>query len=87
MGVGVLAQQGGDMGVEGVDLGDDRGQRGHERAGDRRGRGAGRTTHTGRSCEQVGILCGGSLRALLTFPWVVIMLLPGLAGVGRVRRG
>ena len=25
--------------------------------------------------------------ALLTFPWVVIMLLPGLAGVGRVRRG
>ncbi len=26
-------------------------------------------------------------QALLTFPWVVIMLLPGLAGVGRVRRG
>lgn len=45
-----------------------------------------------------GHLAGGLLRsagghgkrtqwALLTFPWVVIMLLPGLAGVGRVRRG
>lgn len=35
VGVGVVAQQGGNVRVEGVDLGDQCGQRGHERAGRR----------------------------------------------------
>ena len=61
--VGVLTQQGGDVAVEGVDLGDDRGQRGHERAGHLGGRGAGRAGRAGCGGEQVSVQGGGVLAA------------------------
>jgi hypothetical protein len=53
--VGVLAQQGGDVCVEGVYLRDDRGERDDERPGDLGGRGPGRAGCAGRGGNEVGV--------------------------------
>jgi hypothetical protein len=60
--VGVLAQERGDVGVERVDLRDDGGQRGHERAAHLRGRSADRAGRAGRGRGQVGVQRGGAFR-------------------------